>query len=160
MADAVTMNFDLKGIGRAVSAEVAKAIRDCGENAQRESIRNAPKSPTMKKRSKTLVRRKRTRQQANPGGLERSIRLEVKDDRAVIYVAENSEARDRHSGFNYARRIHDEKGKKWWKRGAGTIAKGARADEKFIERAVFGNADKYRAKIDKAIANGLKKGVS
>jgi len=55
----------------------------------------------------------------------------------------------------YAWRIHEEKGKTWFKRGKGTIAKGERADEKFIERALKDNADKIReiaeSQVEKAI---------
>lgn len=76
---------------------------------------------------------------------------------ATIYVAENGYCRSP-KGYNYAKRIHDEKGSKWWKRGAGTIAKGARADEKFIERAVKDNADKYQGLIEKAVAKALQTG--
>ena len=67
---------------------------------------------------------------AVPGGLEKSIDTESIREGCSIFVASNSPA------GKYAKRIHDEKGKKWWKRGPGTVRKGAQADEKFIERAV------------------------
>lgn len=41
---------------------------------------------------------------------------------------------DERPGGKYALRIHDEKGKAWRRRGPGTVAKGARADDKFILR--------------------------
>jgi hypothetical protein len=65
-----------------------------------------------------------------PGGLERSISYRSDAQICSIYCAINSEA-----GL-YARRIHDEKGKKWFKRGVGTRAKGPKADEKFLSRAI------------------------
>lgn len=82
---------------------------------------------------------------AKPGGLERSINASV--DRgaltAHIFVDANSEA------GKYAVCIHDLKGKKWWKRGLGTVTKGKQADDKFIARAVNdGHQDVY----DKIIA--------
>lgn len=67
---------------------------------------------------------------AVPGGLEKSIDTESIREGCSIFVASNSPA------GKYAKRIHDEKGKKWWKRGPGTVRKGAQADEKFIERAL------------------------
>ncbi len=88
----------------------------------------------VKKAVMRLVRRKRRassgKARAVPGGLEKSIESVSTREGCSIFVASNSPA------GKYAKRIHDEKGKKWWKRGPGTIRKGARADEKFIERAV------------------------
>ena len=105
----------------------------------REAKANAPRSPTKKQHSKTLKRKRITaRKQFFPGGLEKSIASQTLPNGDVsIFVAKNSFAGD------YARYIHDEKGVRWFKRGAGTVAKGSRADEKFIERAVNDNAQKY-----------------
>lgn len=67
---------------------------------------------------------------AAPGGLERSITHEATADSLSLFCAINSEA------GAYAKRIHDEKGSKWFIRGIGTRAKGAQADEKFLSRAI------------------------
>jgi len=86
----------------------------------------APKSPTDAeakarggKSGKTL-----------PGALQSSIDMKATVNFAEIFVPTNSPA------GAYAYRIHEEKGSKWWKRGPGTVAKGEKADEKFIERAI------------------------
>jgi hypothetical protein len=73
---------------------------------------------------------KRSRTIRAPGGLERSISYRADAQVCSIYCASNSEA-----GL-YARRIHDEKGKTWFKRGIGTRAKGPKADDKFLLRAI------------------------
>lgn len=65
----------------------------------------------------------------------------------AVFVARNAEA------GKYAKRIHDEKGASWQNRGPGTIAKGPRADELFISRALEDN----RPKIDAIMADELKK---
>jgi hypothetical protein len=108
-----------------------------GQHVKREAKLNAPKSPTMTERSATLKRKKRTARRTTPGGLEKSIEYEVKGGTCSVFVASNSYA------GKYAKRIHDEKGKSWHKRGPGTIAKGSRADDKFVERAIRDNQDKF-----------------
>jgi hypothetical protein len=120
-----------------------RAMRRCGEFAKRESIRNAPRSPTqsvINNTRKTSRRRPaglRSTNRAKPGGLERSISLTVGNDNAEVFIATNSEA------GKYAFRIHEEKGISWHERGPGTITKGTRADDKFIERAVFENERQF-----------------
>ncbi len=88
-----------------------------------------------------------------PGGLERSISNEViisgDDVTANVFVASNSEAQ------GYAKKIHDEKGKSWHRRGRGTINKGDRADDKFIARAV--HDAKTDAKTRRSIMEKLKR---
>jgi hypothetical protein len=96
----------------------------------------------MAERSATLKRKKRTALRTTPGGLEKSIEYEVKGDTCSVFVAENAYCKTK-KGFNYAKRIHDEKGKSWRNRGPGTIAKGSRADDKFVERAIRDNQDKF-----------------
>lgn len=68
-----------------------------------------------------------------PGGLMKSIMFTSSDSMAEIFVPANSPA------GTYAKKIHDEKGSTWKERGPGTQAKGAKADDKFIERAVKDN---------------------
>lgn len=154
---AYCMNVSLKLIGikgllRAVGTldantkeAISRAMSRCAQLAKRESIRNAPRSPTMKILSNHLKVKKHTRQRTHPGGLEKSIECESNADRAVVFVGRNSYA------AKYAKYIHDEKGKRWFKRGPGTIAKGARADSKFIERAINDNSKTFRKILDDEI---------
>jgi len=156
--------IELKGVEEALQTlnRVAKdgpaaslrALRAIGILVQREAKKNAPKSPSaslLNKARKTKGRRgwkkgkdgrlfkiakDRTVYRPSPGGLERSIEREVTSDSARIFVASNSAA------GKYAGRIHDAKGKSWRNRGPGTIAKGARADDKFIKRAIVDNEGK------------------
>jgi hypothetical protein len=117
-----------------------RAMLKCGMIAKREAIRNAPRSPTQSAKNnlhKTSRRRPadpRSTGRAKPGGLERAISMTSGSDNAEVFVATNSEA------GKYAYRIHEEKGITWHERGPGTIAKGGRADEKFISRALADNA--------------------
>ena len=116
---------------------IARSLTRIGQRVRDEAKRNAPRSPTMAQLSATLKRKKRTARRTTPGGLEKSIEYEVKGGSCSVFVASNSYA------GKYAKRIHDEKGKSWHKRGPGTIAKGSRADDKFIERAIRDNQDKF-----------------
>lgn len=61
-----------------------------------------------------------------------------------IFVPINSPA------GQYAAKIHDGKGKTWSKRGVGTVAKGSKADAKYIERAI----DKDESKITRLLNDG------
>ena len=112
----------------------------------------APRSPTMGQLSKTLKRKKRTSSRRKPGGLEKSIAYEVLPGNAgcSVFVASNSFA------GKYAKRIHDEKGKTWRNRGPGTVAKGAQADEKFIERAIRDREPKFLTVIKSEIRKAVK----
>lgn len=144
MADITGINelqVAFQQLGRTTGANIHRALARCGAFAMREAKDNAPKSATMKQLSATLKRKKRTSRKMMPGGLEKSIEYEILpgDAGCSVFVASNSFA------AKYARRIHDEKGKTWRNRGPGTVAKGARADEKFIERAIKDNVDKYTA---------------
>lgn len=156
MGELNMLNFDVGAFKKALPEEIAKAVEACGQHAARESKRNAPRSPTKKQGSATLKRKRRSKQRRAPGGLERSIEYEVTPDSATIFVAQNAACRTA-KGFNYAKRIHDEKGVTWFKRGAGTVAKGARADEKFIERAIKENAGRYEQRIQQAVSAALGK---
>lgn len=139
----------LKG---SVSAEVARAVQRACMIVHREAVRNAPVSPTNAQYSKAVLKRKkRTKRRMHPGGLSRSIEWETRGMEGSVFVASNSEA------AAYARKIHDDKYKSWRNRGPGTIAKGTRADDKFIERALNDNADAIGALIEKAVASGIRK---
>ena len=155
------MSGDIPGLG-AVSAmlrnlsKVApeasrRALSRCGLLAVREAKANAPRSPTMKQHSATLKRKKRTARRMLPGGLEKSIEFENHGSHVSVFVASNSMA------GRYAKRIHDEKGRTWRNRGPGTVAKGIRADEKFVERAMDDNRDKYLKIFDDELRKALPK---
>ena len=137
----------------AVASEVAaRGLARCGLVAKRDAVRNAPRSPTKSQYSATLKRKKRTaRRRFFPGGLEKSIETETKDAVCTVFVARNSYA------GKYAKRIHDEKGKTWRNRGPGTIAKGARADEKFIERAIKDNEGNFRKILEDELTKAMGK---
>lgn len=132
----------LKSAGAAAPVVIARSLTRIGQRVRDEAKRNAPRSPTMAQLSATLKRKKRTARRTTPGGLEKSIEYEVKGGTCSVFVAENAYCKTS-KGFNYAKRIHDEKGKLWRNRGPGTIAKGSRADDKFIERAIRDNQNKF-----------------
>ncbi len=125
-----------------------RAMIKCGMIAKREAVRNAPRSSTQSTKNnlrKTSRRRKadeRSTGRAKPGGLERSVSMTHGSDNAEVFIATNSEA------GKYAFRMHEQKGISWHERGPGTIQKGGRADDKFIERAINENQDEF-AKIIK-----------
>lgn len=139
----------LKRLQNAPKDNIRRAMARCGLLAVREAKANAPRSPTMKQYSATLKRKKRTRHRTYPGGLEKSIEYEITQDGCSVFVAKNSFA------GKYAKRIHDEKGVTWKNRGPGTIAKGQRADEKFIERAIKDNEAKFTAIVEDEIKKGM-----
>ena len=113
-----------------------RALNRAVNKVHSTAIKYAPRSPTQAQRraqNKTKKRGKRKADattRAQPGGLEKSIERRVEGLNAYVYVASNSPA------GKYAARIHDGKGKSWRNRGPGTISKGAKADDKFIERAI------------------------
>lgn len=141
----------IRNLSKVAPAASRRAMVRCGLIAVREAKANAPRSPTNKILSATLKRKKRTARRMLPGGLEKSIEYEATDRGCSVFVASNSMA------GKYARRIHDEKGKSWHNRGPGTIAKGARADEKFIERAIRDNADAFGRIVDDELRKALPK---
>lgn len=155
------MTIDVQGLDAVESAlrslvkvapDAARAaLDDTGKMLVHEALLNAPKSPTNKIHSSTLKRKKRTARRMLPGGLERSIQYESDASHCSVFVASNSEA------GAYARRIHDEKGITWRNRGPGTVAKGARADEKFIERSIRDNLPKIQACLDDELRKALPK---
>lgn len=120
--------------GRTVPQGVGRGMREIAKAVAKRAQDYAPRSPTRTIAAATLKVQRRSRSQRTPGGLEKSIVQEVVFRRgspeASIFVASTAPA------GKYAKYIHDLKGIKWWKRGPGTIAKGAKADEKFIERAI------------------------
>ena len=143
---------------KTVERALRLTLQDAAREAHRDAIRNAPRSPTAaqaRAARKAAWKAKhggsakgfakaqaagKKRRKANshsrhaPGGLERSIQWRATGrglaQDAEIFVAANAEA------GKYAKRIHDEKGKTWKRRGPGTVAKGTQADDKYIRRAV------------------------
>jgi hypothetical protein len=85
-----------------------------------------------------------------PGALQNSITMRNTPDYAEVFVPENSPA------GKYAVKIHDEKGQTWRNRGPGTVAKGAQADDKFIERAINDNMPEMDRIIEDQIDKVLK----
>lgn len=126
----------IRALARKSYAASQKALKRASLRVQRTAIDYSPRSPTQSQR-RALNKTKRRRRgkagaftRAMPGGLEKSIESRVEGLNAYVYVAANA------PGGKYAAKIHDEKGKTWKKRGPGTVAKGAKADEKFISRAI------------------------
>lgn len=113
---------------------VALAMSECAEEVRLLAVNYCPISPTKAQinasRKSQNKKQSMARMKNSPGALCRSITSSHKDSSCKVFVASNSE------GASYARRIHDEKGKSWWKRGIGTVAKGPQADEKFLTRAL------------------------
>lgn len=167
----------LKKGSPAVQKALVRAMQDAGRQAHKDAKANAPRSPTAgqsreqwyskwsgrlaagatsyksflaAKRAKKARRKAGSHSRHAPGGLERSIQWRLIGKGfsidAEVYVAANAEA------GKYAKRIHDEKGKTWRKRGPGTVAKGARADDKYILRAVQKAAKEFPARFQKWLA--------
>jgi hypothetical protein len=80
--------------------------------------------------AKTKRRNPRATSGPKPGTLQNAIKFLLTRGNATIFVPLNSGA------GKYAFKIHEEKGISWFKRGLGTVAKGAHADHKFITRAI------------------------
>lgn len=141
--------------GAAAMRGAEAGMRRIANAVRKKAFEFAPKSPTQTILSATLKLKKRTASKRTPGGLERSIRgeVEVGPDGAVakIFIAANAPA------GAYAKRIHDEKGKTWWKRGPGTVAKGPQADEKFIERAIEDQRQYFAPILEQEIRKELAK---
>ena len=147
---ALAIADDIAKAGAMVGKEIALGIRKACLIVHREAVKNAPVSPTNAQYSKAVLKRKkRTARRLHPGGLSRSIEWDAIGDYGTIYVASNSEA------AKYAKVIHDERYKRWKNRGPGTIAKGSRAKEKFIERALSDNEAKIGGILEKAIKKGI-----
>jgi len=121
-------------------AAARQALFVCAERCKQTAVSYAPRSPTMKNHSGKLKRKKQTVSRKFPGNLEKSIEAEYDDNHASVFVAMNALCVSK-GGFNYAKKIHDERGKTWQKLGAGSIAKGGKVGDKYIERAIKDNVD-------------------
>lgn len=124
----------IRRYARTVPQGVQRGLREISNAVVKRAQDYAPRSPTRTIASATLKVNRRSKSQRAPGGLEKSIVRDVYvkagNPEASVFVASTAPA------GKYAKYIHDMKGVKWWKRGPGTIAKGDKADEKFIERAI------------------------
>lgn len=128
---------------------ITRGLSRIGLIAQRAATAYAPRSPTNAQYSTTLKRKKRTARKLFPGNLEKSIDWEIVGSGTPtpgvsVYVAANGYCRSK-KGYNYAPKIHDERGKTWHNLGPGSIAKnsGGKVGDKFIERAIADNADAF-----------------
>jgi hypothetical protein len=145
-------------IGQLVSTTARTYAPKGPTQAELERLRKAEwklrgKKPSgAQKKAWKASRNPRATSRPKPGGLTRSIGMTWDNTNATIFVATNSEA------GKYAFRIHEEKGKTWKNRGPGTVAKGPKADEKFITRAIADTQGKQLAilknELEKAIAKG------
>ena len=154
MADIIgleRLNAAILDLRRQTARGIHNALVRIGDHAMREAFDNAPKSPTMKEQSSSLKRRKRTASKKAPGGLEKSIFREILpgDSGVSVFVPKNALCVSP-KGFNYAKRIHDEQGKTWFKVGPGNSQK-PKAGGKFIERAIKDNVDNFTAFIESEI---------
>lgn len=116
-------------------------MRKVGLLVQGDAVENSPISMTKSQYLKTLKPQNRKKSKAKsenfqPGSLEKSIKHQLVSSSEVdVFTATNAGVGE------YAVRIHDEKGTSWRNRGPGTVAKGGKADHKFIERAISDNED-------------------
>lgn len=132
----------LRNAGRDVGPRITRAHHRMGATVTDRAKLYAPKSPTFaehKASSKATAKqwaaagKRRTKDASSrrkPGALQNSIRFRATAYLAEVFVPTNSPA------GAYAFKIHEEKGISWKKRGVGTVAKGPKADHKFIERAI------------------------
>ena len=126
----------------------------------RDAIAYAPRSPSaeilkgLRKTTRDTSKQKRPRatSRPKPGGLERSISfgVDMAGLDASVYVASNAE------GGQYAVKMHDERGKSWQNLGPGSIAKGGRVGDKFIERALADNQANVESVLREELERGLK----
>jgi hypothetical protein len=132
----------LKLTAQRIEAHQQRMLYRMGERVKDKAVEYAPKGPTQEEKQSLSRatkaqwaaakkrRQPRATTRANPGSLMRSIAFKATAKEAEIFVAANSPA------GKYAFRIHEEKGLSWFKRGPGTVKKGAQADDKFITRAM------------------------
>ena len=135
--------------------EVGKAFSAVGLKVRSVAQQYANISPTQAqknrlKKTKRKGKRKATATtRAKPGGLRRSIEMEVDPIRmqAIVFVAQNSE------GGKYAKKIHDERYVTWRRLGPGSIAanKSGKIGEKFIERAIVDNEKNIQEALRKKL---------
>lgn len=151
----------LNSLRNAAPNAARAAMHKCGERCKAQASLYAPRSPTKSQYNEGLKRKKRTqRKYVTPGNLEKSVACEYDDSHASVFIASNGMCVSP-KGYNYAKKIHDERGKTWQKLGRGSQAKNARAQgkvgDKFIERAIRDNVDFCYKVIDERLNAALKK---
>lgn len=137
----------LECLRTACPAAAREAMVVCGEHCKALAFRYAPRSPTMANHARHLKRNKTTTARKFPGNLEKSIECEYDEKHASVFVAQNAHCVSR-KGYNYAKKIHDERGKSWQNLGPGSIAKGGKVGDKFILRAIQDSVDWCFRSID------------
>ena len=168
MADIIGLDqvaADLRNLSSASSEAARNALVECGRLALMEAKCRAPRGPTLKNLSKNLKRKKRTTLKSRPsfkppGGLEKSIQFESDFTHASVFVPSNALCVNKKTGYNYAKRIHDEQYVTWRNLGPGSIekaSKGAQIGGKFIERAIRDNVGKFRDIIAHFLNAALRK---
>ena len=168
MADIIGLDkvaADIRNLSRASSEAAREALRDCGRLAMMEAKHRAPRGPTLKNLSHNLKRKKRTTLNSRPsfkppGGLEKSIQFESDFTHASVFVPSNALCVNKKTGYNYAKRIHDEQYVTWRNLGPGSKEKannGAQIGGKFIEHAIRDNVGKFREIIERFLNVALRK---
>ncbi|MBR3222999.1 MAG: hypothetical protein IKF72_12320 [Kiritimatiellae bacterium] len=168
MADIIGLDqvaTDLRNLSRASSEAARDALVKCGRLAMMEAKHRAPRGPTLKNLSHNLKRKKRTTLKSRPsfkppGGLEKSIQFESDFTHASVFVPSNALCVNKKTGYNYAKRIHDEQYVTWRNLGPGSKEKannGAQIGGKFIERAIRDNVGKFREIIERFLNVALRK---
>lgn len=141
----------LSGLNSQIAKQLRSAIVKATLLVHRESVNNAPRSPTMaqiqatRKTNRRGKKNPRATSRAKPGGLRRSIEWNVDGTEGEVFVAANSEA------GTYAGKMHDERYITWRNLGVGSIALGGRVRDKFIERAVDDNQKAVTDRISRAL---------
>lgn len=137
----------LASLGREMDKTTKKAHGRIEPLVHRDAVMNAPKSPTKFQYEQTLVGKKSKRTDLNPGGLERSIEVKHNNEYVHVFVSDTSEAK------KYAVKMENHDGN--W--GTGTKAKGARAGNKYMERARKDNEKNIKLIYDDEINSTLKR---
>jgi len=148
----------LNSLRNAAPQAARAAMHKCGQHCRALAKQYSPRSPTKAQYNEGLKRKKRTaRKYIAPGNLEKSIETEYDDRHASVFVASNGLCVSP-KGYNYAKKIHDERGKTWFKLGRGSQAKmGGGVGDKFIERAIRDSVDFCYKAIDERLNAALKK---
>ena len=93
-----------------------------------------------------------------PGNLRLSITYEADETHASVFIPSNALCVSK-KGYNYARRIHDERYKSWRNLGPGSIHKtiSGKVGEKFIERAIKDHIPDITGYVDDELRKALPK---
>lgn len=138
---------ELRRRSRALSRE---ALFVCAQHCKAVAVAYAPRSPL----SPTIPPPSSANAAPHPAAFwqpRKSIECEADDTRAAVFVRQNAYCVSS-KGYNYAKRIHDERGISWHNLGAGSIAKGGKVGEKFILRAIQDSVDWCRRAIQGRLA--------